>query len=123
MLVISTAVTTSSAAHGFGKHKWDLDADSITATTLLQLISSTFSITASAWSKTSFALTMLRLSGPRARHLIWFIIVTVNLTKAVSGGLGWVSCTPLYKAWEPYAEGICWDKRAISNFNLFSGGK
>lgn len=118
----STAVSTASAAHGFGKHRSDLDRDSITATTLLQNISSTFSITASAWSKTSFALTMLRITGSKTRRFIWFAIVTINLTKAASGSVAWISCTPVYKAWTPYAEGTCWDKQSIANYNLFSGG-
>ncbi|KAK5654080.1 hypothetical protein OQA88_7761 [Cercophora sp. LCS_1] len=120
-LIISTAATTVSASHGFGRHRVTLSKEAITATTLLQNISSTFSITASAWSKTSFALTMLRLVEPPTTYLIWFAIITINATKAASGTVAWISCTPLHKAWLPYSEGTCWDKRSVAYYNLFSG--
>ncbi|KAL2105713.1 hypothetical protein VUR80DRAFT_7862 [Thermomyces stellatus] len=122
-LVLHCAFSTANVAHGFGRHVAALSDPQLRATRLYYKVASTFNITASSWSKTSFAITMLRLTrGRRLSWFIWFVIVSVNVTKAVSAMIGWLGCTPVQKAWDPTLEGgRCWDGTAPANFNMFSG--
>ena len=66
---------------------------------------------------------MLRITDGKTKWFIWFIIISINITKTLSAGAAWVACTPLAKAWDPFLDGTCWDKKTVSNYNLFSAGK
>ena len=112
-------------ARSYGRHAAILTTSQIQATVLYYKIASTFSINASSWSKTSFALTMLRITkGRRIRYFIWFVIISVNLTTAGSAMVGWILCRLLRKSWDPLiTEGTCWDPKATSNFNVVSSSR
>ncbi|KAK3934519.1 hypothetical protein QBC46DRAFT_427091 [Diplogelasinospora grovesii] len=58
-------------------------------------IVSTLLIAANLWSKTSFAITLLRLPSVWMRILIWFIILSLNGSLGASAIFVWIACTPL----------------------------
>ncbi|PKS06304.1 hypothetical protein jhhlp_007052 [Lomentospora prolificans] len=108
-LVCNGTFSSINVTHGYGHHAATLTPEQKQATTLYYKIASTFSITASSWSR-------------RLRYFIWFTVISVNLTKAGSAMVGWISCRPLAKSWDPLiVDGVCWDPKATSNFNMFSG--
>jgi hypothetical protein len=81
-----------------------------TATTTLAIISQ-------SWSKTSFAITLLRISEGRIRYFLWFAIATINVLFALGALFPWIACNPREKAWEPRLAGTCWDP----SFNIVFG--
>jgi len=46
-----------------------------------------FSIVSAAWSKTSFAITLLRISDGWTYKFIWFIIISVNLSLGLAAAV------------------------------------
>ena len=110
------------AACDFGVHSWDFDFTNFDKMSLPLLVRATFSITALAWSKTAFGITLLRLTDGWTKRIVWFLIVTINISLGLTAMLPWLSCTPIRAAWtfnEPNKK--CWDQSVMLNYNIFSG--
>lgn len=77
---------------------------------------------AAAWSKTSFALTLYRLTTDRPfmRAFLWFAIISINLACSGVVVVTWAQCTPAEKVWRPSVEGSCWPKSVHINYNIFA---
>lgn len=86
-------------------------------------VGGTFSITAAIWSKTSFAVTLLRLTEGVAKYIVWFIIISMNIAMGLSALFIWAQCTPILKSWDPLVEGTCWPAYVIVRYNIFSAGE
>lgn len=93
---------------GLGKHSWDIDPGGLVSLFKAFNITATLSIAASIWSKTSFALSILRLTDGWLRGLVWFLIGPTNVAMGVSALFNWIHCTPVKKLWDFGAEGTCW---------------
>ena len=83
----------------------------------------TFSIVSAIWSKTSFALTLLRLTDGRFKLIIWVIIITMNIAMGLSALFIWVQCQPVQKSWNFLVPGTCWPPYVLVNYDIFSAGK
>ena len=55
-------MTSAAVGLGYGKHIWDMDTSVFPRLVLVSNVAGTFSILAALWSKTSFAMTVLRIS-------------------------------------------------------------
>ncbi|KIH94830.1 hypothetical protein SPBR_03753 [Sporothrix brasiliensis 5110] len=122
MLIAAEVCTTIEVAYGFGQHTaaivaataGDDTAADITGRlnriTLTGLLTITFGICAQAWSKTSWAITLLRVASGwhRLRGFVWFALVSMNLFFAGPTLIYWLQCTPVAKAWQPLLPGTCW---------------
>lgn len=75
-----------------------------------------------AWSKTSFALTLLRISNGKIKTFLWFVMITVNAVLAVSAAFQWVQCWPLQRLWDFRVAGVCWPK-AVIYYDTAAAGK
>ncbi|KAK3329243.1 hypothetical protein B0H66DRAFT_488143 [Apodospora peruviana] len=107
---------------GEGQHVWNLDRAVLPALALTGNVSGTLSIVATMLSKTSFGVTLLRLSASRIMaHTIWFLLVTMNVFLGLSAVFIWAQCTPVAKNWRPDLEGWCWDVGINAKYGLFSG--
>jgi hypothetical protein len=82
-----------------------------------------FAILAAMWSKTSFAITMLRITDGWTKKFVWFIIISVNAIMGFGAMSTYIQCTPLEKLWRPAMEGKCWTKEFIIAYNKMSAGK
>ncbi len=80
-------------------------------------------ILAAAWSKTSFGITLLRISTGPVRWVIWFIILSVNIILGVSAAIMWTRCWPVAKLWYPDIEGNCWTTVTMERYQTFTSGK
>lgn len=123
LLLVDASLTTYVVKLGYGKHAWDVPLENVDAQALIGLICTTLAITSAAWSKTSFALTLLRIAGKRVKIVIYFLIFSMNTLMGVGALLMWVNCKPLRKAWQPMIEGYCWDRQLDVIFGIFSGSK
>lgn len=81
------------------------------------------SIPAAAWSKTSFAITLLRITDGWMKRFVWFIIITVNIVLGVNGVIQWVQCWPVQKLWEPKLHGTCMPSMVVQKYNTFVSGE
>lgn len=107
--------------YGFGKHSWDIR--DWYHYLLVGNVAGVCSITAAAWSKTSFAITLLRFSDGWIHRLVWFIIITVNLFLGLSGLFMFVQCWPVGMLWDSTVKGKCWPKNVVVYYNSFSSGE
>jgi len=85
-------------------------------------VSVTLAICSQAWSKTSFAITMLLIGDGihgRTRIFIWFAIVSMNLLFGMAAMFFWVGCSPIEKAWHPFMRGTCWSPNVIITYGIF----
>jgi hypothetical protein len=108
---------------GFGRPNADIGAKNINSVLLIGYIAGFASTLAAAWSKTSWAVTLLRISDGWTKMLIWFFIITVNLVLGVNGLIMWIQCWPLNKVWQPLTHGTCWPKAIVVDYNYVAAGK
>jgi len=122
-ITVESALLSVMTSLGYGFHIWDFDAQNNMRPLLLIInVAGTFSVTATIWSKTSFAITLLRLAnGSKSlKVLIWFIIVSMNIAMGLSALFPWVACRPVRKAWDFLVEGTCWDPTVTVHYHIFS---
>jgi len=122
VLLISGVFASISTTYGFGKHIYDITNEELPPMLLVLNLSGFFSILAAAWSKTSFAITLLRISEGRVRLFIWFVIVSVNIMLGLAAAFTWSQCTPIERTWNPFIKGKCWDSKIFVVFNSTAAG-
>ncbi|KAH8682746.1 hypothetical protein BX600DRAFT_430607 [Xylariales sp. PMI_506] len=120
-LVVITSISTYAVELGFGRHKSAISAENLNRLFFLTPISSVFSLLAAAWSKSSFAITLLHLTNGWLRRVVWFIIITVNLLLTVNAILPFARCSPTRKLWDWSIPGSCWDQYAIVWYSIAAG--
>ncbi|KXX78526.1 hypothetical protein MMYC01_206366 [Madurella mycetomatis] len=118
--IIQSALLTHITTLGYGLHIWDYDFSNMEHMMLPTSVAGTLSIVAAVWSKTSFGITLLKITDGWIKKLTWYCIISMNIAMGLSGLFPWVSCTPIRKVWDLYAEGTCWDPRITTYYNIFS---
>jgi hypothetical protein len=122
-LLLGTIDISLAINYGLGRHVTALPLDKLDRLTLCGHISLVLDGTAQMWSKTSFAITILRLVEGKWRALVWFMIITINLLGGVGCLLFWINCTPLPHVWTPSIPGTCWDTNITIDIGMVSSGK
>ncbi|KAH8898213.1 hypothetical protein GQ53DRAFT_817506 [Thozetella sp. PMI_491] len=121
-LVVSVILVHLSVVMGLGKHVYDVPVGNLSYISLLGDVTGTFSILAAVWSKTSFALTLLRLMHGEMRYFLWFLMITVNIAMYLNAIFLWLRCMPVTKTWNPYVEGTCWAPEVYPIFGMCAAG-
>jgi len=116
LLVASSIVGSYNNTLGFGKHIFVVDPANLAAIDLNGNIAASVSILAAVWSKTSFALTLLRLVRGWMKPTIWFIIISMNMAMVVTTIITWLRCTP------PNKVAQCVSADIYVGYSTFSGG-
>lgn len=107
----------------FGRHVWDFNPPSVDELALVSLVRVTFTIISIAWSKTAFAVTLLRITDGWMNTVVWGILLSMNTFMGLGGLFLWVECSPLEKVWTPSMQGgSCWDPNAIIGYSIFASG-
>ncbi|KAK4168751.1 hypothetical protein QBC43DRAFT_105852 [Cladorrhinum sp. PSN259] len=121
-LLLSCCTTSINVRHGFGLHQTEIPFENLGVFGIISNISGFASVLAVVNSKTSFALTLLRLVTDRwMRWFIYGLLVLLNVTHYISAVFFWVSCDPPKKTWNPTVEGTCWPIDVTINFSIFVG--
>ncbi|KAK0721101.1 hypothetical protein B0H67DRAFT_644264 [Lasiosphaeris hirsuta] len=124
LALLGSAVTTNMAIDlGYGKHAWQIPFQNLNDMYLIGQITVTLAICSQAWSKTSFAITLLLISDGihgKTRIFIWFAVVSMNLLLGMAAMFFWVGCMPLEKAWHPLMRGTCWSPNVIITYGIFT---
>lgn len=123
-LIAECSLLTNAVSLGYGKHSWDVTWDALLELLPFTASSGVFAICAAIWSKTSFALTLIRLTEGKLKIAIWVIIVTMNIAMGISAMLPFVDCNPVQRSWNPnITTGSCWPLSVIVNYDIFSAGE
>jgi len=93
---------------GLGKHTYDIAILDTSRWILILDSRATCAITALSWTKTAFAVSLLRLTMDKTRAFVWFIIITTNIALGFSAMVPWIQCQPVAKRWHWELEGRCW---------------
>ncbi|KAK1749435.1 hypothetical protein QBC47DRAFT_418920 [Echria macrotheca] len=121
--ILATCIVISiTVSMGFGRHSWDIPFQDLPDIFKVYSAAATLCICASVWSKTSFALTIVRLTDGWLRRLIWVVIVLVNVFMAFTALINFIHCSPLDKVWDltGAVPGTCWPIEVIINYDIFS---
>lgn len=120
---MSVGLVTVEVRYGSGKHVWEVPVENFAFLGLTGNVVGTFSILAAVLSKTSFALTLIRLMKDGWRVLVWVIIATMNIAMLLNALFLWVRCSPVAKSWNPYMPGTCWREDVYPKYGMFAAGK
>ncbi|KAK0639067.1 hypothetical protein B0T16DRAFT_236397 [Cercophora newfieldiana] len=121
-LVIDAALATHMVVYyTYGRHTWDFHPPDLDGFVLTTAVRATLTVTAIAWTKTAFAITLLRLTDGWIKTTLKVIIVTMNIAFAATALIFWVQCTPIQKSWTPTMEGTCIGHFAAEFLGIFSG--
>jgi hypothetical protein len=124
LIVIYAALITVSVGYGLGKHGRDVDPATWIPLNKYLYLGEFFSLISIPVSKTSFAVTLLRIAAKKwHKWVIWFIIISMNLGMWLCAILLFVQCDPIEKNWNVDAAGKCWDPVIQDDFAVFAGGE
>ncbi|KAF3763191.1 hypothetical protein M406DRAFT_240401, partial [Cryphonectria parasitica EP155] len=121
LLLAANIVQTIEIPLGFGKHIANVDPANKPILGLLDEVTATLTIFAAAWSKTAFAVTLLRILEGWAKKCVWFIAISMNVLMLAGVILGWAQCSPPDKLWDDEIAGTCLPRSIRSDYNIFSG--
>ncbi|KAK4119348.1 hypothetical protein N657DRAFT_659100 [Parathielavia appendiculata] len=121
LLLVSCSATTANTRLGFGLHFFEVPLENLITFGIQSTVSGFTSIIAVACSKTSFAITLLRLADGWIRWFIIGLLVLLNVTHYISAVFFWVSCNPPAKTWDVMLPGDCWPASVTVNYSLFVG--
>ncbi|KAK4167023.1 hypothetical protein QBC43DRAFT_349847 [Cladorrhinum sp. PSN259] len=108
--------------YGFGRYPCDIPPANLSRVALEGAgIGAVFSILAIVWSKTSFAVTVMRISTGKVRAFVVGLAVAMNIAMSLQAIFVWVKCDPPEKNWRPMLPGTCWDTRVSNAYGVFSG--
>ena len=108
---------------GFGKDINEVDPAIIPKIGLTGTIYGIFAVLSASWSKTSFALTLIRLVDGWMKWFLWFLIVSMNIIMNLVIVFSFIKCTPVEKGWQASVPGSCWNPLVATYYNIFAGGK
>ncbi|KAF2658914.1 hypothetical protein K491DRAFT_582023, partial [Lophiostoma macrostomum CBS 122681] len=122
LVVIYAALITVSVGYGLGKHARDVDPADWTPINKYLYLGEVFSLISIPVSKTSFAVTLLRIAAKQwHKWVIWFIIISMNLAMGLCALLILIQCDPVEKNWNENAKGSCWNPKIQDDFAVFAG--
>ncbi|KAK3377347.1 hypothetical protein B0T24DRAFT_701790 [Lasiosphaeria ovina] len=121
-LLADAIINTICKPLGLGMHLRDINPDNLSTLAFLGYLGASFSMLGAVWSKTSFALTLLRIAtSKKMKVAVWSIILTMNLTMTANVILTWVQCNPIPKGWNMAIPGSCWDLKINAYYGVFAG--
>jgi hypothetical protein len=122
-ILVSSALLTKGTKYGIGLHFEDVDLKNISTYAWISISAGFCTILGTTWSKTSFAITLLRLSSSRwMRGIIWLIIISVNLVLGFAATVMWIQCWPVAKLANSDLPGSCWPAHVVQNYMTFASG-
>ncbi|KAK2057151.1 hypothetical protein LY76DRAFT_657898 [Colletotrichum caudatum] len=121
LLLITCVLCSYSISLGFGKHIYMVPPINLPKIGLIGSVVTTTAITSAVWSKTSFAMTLLRLQDKGwMRYVVLTAIISMNVLMGLNALFAWVQCTPIEKFWMPQTPGSCWDPRVATYYDIFA---
>lgn len=120
--LVAAAYLSVNISKGFGKPGINIDPKNSYDIGLGGMVVGTMVLIAPVLSKASFILTISKISGPKLKIALWFIIVSMVILQVAAIIIQWVQCTPVEKVWNPFAEGECWGRETNLGMSMSSSG-
>ncbi|KAF2768766.1 hypothetical protein EJ03DRAFT_259930, partial [Teratosphaeria nubilosa] len=124
-LIAYAIVCTMASYKGLGRHILYVEQTNpqhLIDVALLANIGESLAIMACTLGKTSFAVTLMRIVvQPWIHHLLWFIIITMNLVNVLAAIFVFVQCENPRHLWNPAIPSKCWPTHVFTDFSLFVG--
>lgn len=119
-MLVAYVITTTYAVVGAGLGTHDGSGlNDMSAIQLLIAVSTVFSSLGASWSKTSFAMTLVRITDGWIRTLVWVIVITLNLVLTLNAIMPFIWCSPSSRGWSPQVRGTCWDRKIVIDYYIF----
>ena len=122
-LLVASSLLSIGVRFGIGRHNKDVEPRNFSSVLFYSYAGGFVFILAALWSKTSFAITLLRVSTGRVKLLVWFLIISINLVMGARATIQWVQCWPVEKLWHILAPGTCWSRVIVKDYETFSSGE
>ncbi|PSR90350.1 hypothetical protein BD289DRAFT_354458, partial [Coniella lustricola] len=123
MLALFAGAITYCVQVGVGSHVNSSNVKQ-TPVQLCTIIATVFSVLGAAWSKTSFALTLLRITrASNSRILywgIWVVAVSLNAVLSFNALVWFVYCSPSAGAWNAKIHAQCWSRLVVVDYTRFA---
>lgn len=109
--------------NGLGQHIAIIPPDNAVIALKLTYIGIFVIVIGCSLSKTSFAITLLRIVSSKWQiAVLWFIIVSMNIVMILCAGFYIGQCENPATLWNNKVVSKCWDPSVATNFALFAGG-
>ncbi|KAL4783830.1 hypothetical protein BJX76DRAFT_243187 [Aspergillus varians] len=120
---INTALATTSAHYGTGRHANDLTDYQRIQSIKFNWLSQGFHVMASNWGKVSVGLFLLRIIKKVKHHepAMYATIVILTIINSVCVYTIYGQCTPAARLWDPNVDGSCWDPNIQKDYAFFQG--
>lgn len=120
MLVAFSTTVSYGTKFGLGTHHYNISiaGNNQSHVQLVVVIATVFSVMGASWSKTSFAIMLLRITQGTIKYVIWFIMISMNLILTFNAILQFVWCQPAYVAWNSGQGGTCWSRDVIVSYSV-----
>ncbi|KAL6233074.1 hypothetical protein BDW75DRAFT_216170 [Aspergillus navahoensis] len=120
-LAVAVSINTYIVSIGFGDHIWTISDENLKTINLNTILVAAFGIIATTTSKTSFALTLHRITTDAwLKYFLIFVIVSINISMNLVWIFGLAKCSPLKRVWDKSVPGTCWDPNKLLKFQLFA---
>jgi hypothetical protein len=120
VLLVSCSTSTANVRLGLGRHGSEVPLENVATFSIQSNVAAFTSVIAVACSKTSFAITLLRLTDGWMKWFVIAITVIHDLGHAGTAALFLVWCTP----WRsPPLPGQCSPSAAVVDYSLYVGGE
>ncbi|KAK7992568.1 hypothetical protein PG988_001362 [Apiospora saccharicola] len=108
--LICVILISINISHGFGKHASELKLTypQVVQTSLRGAVNGSLLILGAVWSKSSFAVTLLRMTNGCLKWTIIVVMATMNAFLIASIFVNVFSCKPPNKTYDPLTPGVCW---------------
>ncbi|KAF2734537.1 hypothetical protein EJ04DRAFT_576797 [Polyplosphaeria fusca] len=108
--------------YGLGHHLRDVSEDNLPKALMYMTIGEFLGLLGLQASKTSFAMTLLRLAVQQwQKWMLWFVIISLNLVLGLNTILIFSWCQPVQKLWNFSSPGTCWDAQLVIRIAVAAG--
>ncbi|KAK2766965.1 hypothetical protein FQN54_006281 [Arachnomyces sp. PD_36] len=123
LLIVYTSLLTAAVVNGLGRHILTIQPPTKAVMALKEAyIGIVIIVIGCSLSKTSFAITLLRIVSQKWQIVVlWFIIVTMNLVMLLCAVFYIAQCENPESLWNQKVKSKCWDPAFATNFAIFAG--
>jgi hypothetical protein len=107
----------------YGSPDWDIPPENLALTATIAAAAYPFLLLSIMWSKTSFGVTLLRITTEWMKRAVWGLIISTNVFLGFSILIYYIQCTPVQALWDIRVKGKCWDRDIAMKYHVFSGGE
>lgn len=126
LLVAYAVVITVAADKGLGRHIEYVaqHPQNVIDVALFSFVSQPLVLMSCALGKTSFALTLIRVSAQQwVVALLWFLIISINFLHILISIFVFARCQDPRHLWNPAIPSSCWPPHVFNDLSLFVGCK